>query len=156
MKLKHITLHNYRGFDNVTFYFHPESNVLIGDNGKGKTTVLDAIAVMLGSYFIGSGMDVGQKGIKKDDARISYYSRGGQSYCQPEKDVYIEAVAEFDGGTIAWRREIGDRCGKAQMLRNLGELYRHAIIMVQAGYGKRGIKLRWKSLSINLTHIDIA
>jgi len=47
MIIKSVTLHNYRGFDDVTLHLNPNFNVIIGKNGAGKTTALDAIATML-------------------------------------------------------------------------------------------------------------
>jgi len=42
-----IKLNNFRLFDNVSINLG-KTNVFIGDNGSGKTTVLESIAVMLG------------------------------------------------------------------------------------------------------------
>ena len=49
--LKKITLLNYRRFENETFQFNPRMNVLIGKNAAGKTTVLEAVNVLLGAYL---------------------------------------------------------------------------------------------------------
>ena len=48
MRLVSIAMHNYRGVADATLTF-PTGNcaMLFGVNGRGKTTVLDAVAVML-------------------------------------------------------------------------------------------------------------
>lgn len=43
MFLKHLSLVNYKNFDARTWDFDPVINCLVGRNGTGKTTVLDAV-----------------------------------------------------------------------------------------------------------------
>jgi predicted ATP-binding protein involved in virulence len=47
MKITEISLKNYRGAESLHLELDPNLNVLIGVNGSGKSTVLDAIAIML-------------------------------------------------------------------------------------------------------------
>jgi len=53
MYIKNIKIKNMKCFDEKEFNFSSNFNVLIGDNGNGKTTILDAIAISLGTFFIG-------------------------------------------------------------------------------------------------------
>ncbi|MCM1326341.1 MAG: AAA family ATPase [Bacteroidales bacterium] len=46
-----ISLSNYRKFENTTFHLNPGINVFIGKNASGKTSVLEAVSVMLGAYL---------------------------------------------------------------------------------------------------------
>ncbi|MEM9076894.1 MAG: DNA replication/repair protein RecF [Bacteroidota bacterium] len=43
MFLKHLSLVNYKNFDSITLEFDPVINCLVGNNGVGKTNILDAI-----------------------------------------------------------------------------------------------------------------
>ncbi len=56
MKIEHIEVNNFRKYEAARFSFHPEFTVLIGNNASGKTTILDAIALLLNTYFQGSGL----------------------------------------------------------------------------------------------------
>ena len=47
MRVSSLQLTNFRGFDEATIDFHPRLTVLVGVNGAGKTSVLDALAVLL-------------------------------------------------------------------------------------------------------------
>ena len=43
MFLKHLSLVNYKNFDSINLEFDPVINCLVGNNGVGKTNILDAI-----------------------------------------------------------------------------------------------------------------
>ena len=53
MKINSLKLQNFRCFEDITVELNPTLNVIIGNNGVGKTTVLDALAVGIGSFFLG-------------------------------------------------------------------------------------------------------
>jgi len=53
MYINKIRIKNMKCFEEKEFDFTSKFTVLIGDNGNGKTTILDAIAISLGTYFIG-------------------------------------------------------------------------------------------------------
>lgn len=42
MQLKRLTLSQVRAFEEAEFDFHPNLNLLVGINGAGKSTVLEA------------------------------------------------------------------------------------------------------------------
>lgn len=49
--IKNITLQNYKRYSNLELIFSNRVNLLIGENGTGKTSVLDALATLLGGYI---------------------------------------------------------------------------------------------------------
>ena len=48
MKLKRLVLDNFRSHRHLDISFENDVNVIVGDNGEGKTSVLDAIAQLFG------------------------------------------------------------------------------------------------------------
>ena len=48
MAYKNITIRNYRGIEELTLGFSPHFNLLIGDNGVGKTSVLESLSILSG------------------------------------------------------------------------------------------------------------
>lgn len=127
MKILDISIRNFRRYEQATFRFHEKFTVLIGDNAKGKTTVLDAIAMMLGTYFQGSGIQTGQSVVSKDNARLVPYEKGGQIFLEPQKDVYLTASAIIHDFKIEWRRDMSDRGKKARNLIEIGNTDRERI-----------------------------
>ena len=47
MKITHLNLANVRVIKSAKFRFHPDFNLIVGVNGVGKTTVIEALAVSL-------------------------------------------------------------------------------------------------------------
>jgi len=47
MKLESLGVKNFRGLHELEISFHHEVTVVVGRNGAGKTTILDAVAIML-------------------------------------------------------------------------------------------------------------
>lgn len=50
MRLDRLVLRDFRGFRRATIDFDKQLTVLVGANGAGKTSVLDAIAILLDQY----------------------------------------------------------------------------------------------------------
>lgn len=50
MRIEKLELFNFRGFERAEVELHPRLTVLVGENGAGKTSVLDALALTLDQY----------------------------------------------------------------------------------------------------------
>lgn len=53
MRLKKLRLQNFRGYVDREFALHPQFNLVVGENGAGKTSLLEAAAVAIGSWLLG-------------------------------------------------------------------------------------------------------
>ena len=70
--IKELSLTNYRRFEDKKFTLNPRMNVFAGKNGSGKTTVLEAVNVLLGAYLAAYKTYVPSRfvyNIKSTDAR---------------------------------------------------------------------------------------
>ena len=47
MQLKRLELNSFRIFEQATFDFQPGMNLIVGINGVGKSSVLDALRMLL-------------------------------------------------------------------------------------------------------------
>ncbi|HNI59419.1 MAG TPA: ATP-binding protein, partial [Pseudomonadota bacterium] len=52
MRIDSLKLQNFKRFREQTFELHPRFTLLVGENGAGKTSVLDALAVALGIWLV--------------------------------------------------------------------------------------------------------
>ncbi len=56
MKIEKIQIKNFKPFSDEEFALNSRFTVFIGDNATGKTSILDTLAVAIGSYL--PGIDV--------------------------------------------------------------------------------------------------
>ncbi len=78
MYLEKIHIENYKAIEKIEINLRPGVNLLIGDNGAGKTSVLEGIAVALGGLFVNVA-GVSTKNIVKDDVRMNIKPIGDSS-----------------------------------------------------------------------------
>lgn len=105
MRIDAIKLQNYRGFDAFQRSFSPNINVIIGDNGAGKTALLDALAIGAGSFFLGVDGH-SPRPIKTDDVRLVVRDVKGTFNAAQQFPVSLS----FDGAVFAepigWTRTL--------------------------------------------------
>ena len=110
MKIQNIELRNFRKFESLTVKLDPQMNVIAGNNGVGKSSVLDALSVGIGSFFLGID-GVTTPGIKKSDVRFKTYQIGSRIDRQPQYPVVIECEGNVDGNDISWKRTLNTESG---------------------------------------------
>ena len=111
MFLKSMTLHNFRCFSDLKVNFNNRLTVLVGNNGAGKSTVLEAAAIAAGTLT--SAMDgLTNYGIKKSDAHYKCFDLGSNVDVQPQFPVEITAVGTIDGQEISWVRNLNSAKGR--------------------------------------------
>ncbi|MBP0016217.1 MAG: AAA family ATPase [Cyanobacteria bacterium SBLK] len=59
MKVKQLTMKNFRGFDDIIIDFEPnEPTIFVGINGSGKSSILDCFAFLLSPVFMTKSMNL--------------------------------------------------------------------------------------------------
>jgi predicted ATP-binding protein involved in virulence len=114
VRIDNLTVKNFNGFDHREFVFNPNFNLLVGDNATGKTSVLDALSVAVGSWFIGLRGYAVPPGITQQQVHV---------VARPYQDVYtfekqfpsrIEARGFVMGKSVAWTRELSREGGRTR------------------------------------------
>lgn len=96
MQLEHIKITNFKGIRHEEFSFTPEVNLIIGDNGTGKTSILEAISVALGGFI--SGTRVLGVHFSKDEIRRENELLGdGSNNIQYKTPVKVECDLKIEG-----------------------------------------------------------
>ena len=114
MFLKTITLHNFRCFSDLEVNFNNRLTVVVGNNGAGKSTVLEAAAIAAGTLT--AAMDgLTNYGIKKSDAHYKCFELGSNVDIQPQFPVEITAVGDIDGKEVAWSRSLNSAKGRGSL-----------------------------------------
>lgn len=114
MYIKSLKLKNYRCYENLEIELNPEYTILVGVNGAGKSTILDALATALGSYIVGfDGID--SNSISQDDVRLKMYELGSRIDAEPQFPVEIETVGIIDDKEYLWKRSLHAKEGRTHI-----------------------------------------
>lgn len=73
MHVKTIAIHDFKGIEHCQLTFKPGFNLIIGENGKGKTSLLEALAIGISGFLSGvHGGGIHPRNIQSEEARTSY------------------------------------------------------------------------------------
>ena len=111
MLLKSLDLINFRCFKEFHIDFNDKLTVIVGQNGCGKSTILEAAAIAIGT-FTAALDDLPNYGIKKEDAHLAYYYLGSGIDVQPQYPVRIAAKGNLDNTDVSWERFLDAPSGK--------------------------------------------
>jgi len=114
MKVKELLLQNFRCFNELSVTFDDRLTVFVAENGMGKTTILDGIAVAFGRLLTRLP-NVSGITSKQSDIRVISCEK-----LAPFLRYWIR-VEDFDGSSISWsaRRK---RDGSAKTLKKIKEI----------------------------------
>lgn len=147
MRIQKAILKNYRCFENIDIDFNDNLTVIVGSNGSGKTSVLEGVAVSLGTMF--TELDgVSGVSISKKDVRLKAYHMGESDDVQGQYPVEITAEGVLEEKEILWKRSLNSENGSttkkgAKPLLDIAKSYqerlqsgdRNLILPVIAYYG---------------------
>lgn len=105
MLLKKLSISNFKMFEHLELNFESGFNLLLGDNGVGKTTILDAASVAIGGFLVGME-DVPTRNILKPDVcyQIIRDSNGTPNKSYSTTPTEIGCVLNYDGKDYNWTR----------------------------------------------------
>lgn len=120
MRVDRLQVKSFKGFDSKEFQFHPEFNLIIGKNGTGKTSVLDALSVAVGSWFLGvRGPDI--RHIRSNEVLLRGFKheeidQNGQRHFsvqwEPVFPCEVTAYGRVQGQEITWSRSLNSLGGR--------------------------------------------
>lgn len=104
MIIEFACIRNFKGIEFKKLDFKPGFNLIVGINGKGKTSILEAVAVGLGG-FIGGVHGVSTRHFSDDEIRQEY-KRTGDASCTSVTYIPAEVTicADFNGESYEWTR----------------------------------------------------
>ncbi len=140
MRIDHLIVKNFKGFKESEFLFHPEFNLIAGDNGTGKTSLLDALSIALGSWFCGF-RDYDTRPIRSHEVRLMHFDvkQAGQSRSEARWEhqypCSVKVTGEVQGKTLSWLRTRKSLTGSAthKEAGELRELTEKADTVIRSG-----------------------
>lgn len=96
MQIKNIHLVNYRGMEDLTVPFGPGVNLIIGDNGAGKSSLLSGLSVAL-AHLLAENEKIFTH-MDKEDVRVSVHPAGdATTSAEYHVPTIVEGEIEFCG-----------------------------------------------------------
>ena len=112
MRIDRLTIRNFNGFESFEIGFDPHFNLLVGDNASGKTSVLDAISILLDSWVLGIKGDEKGGAIGQDQVRLAAHRFGDEFSFEKQFPSRIEATVTVMGKSFSWARELSSEQGR--------------------------------------------
>jgi predicted ATP-binding protein involved in virulence len=119
MRIDTLYLKNFRNVAEATLHFNPQFSVLIGINGRGKSTWLHGLRVACGAYLLGIP-DAKKRHIIPTEIR-----RKANGVLIKQLPVIVEAtgIPDVNATQITWRREITEgKRGTSYSTKDVGEV----------------------------------
>lgn len=169
MIIKHISIRNFRGYEQMGFSFDDHLSVIVGNNTAGKTALLQAVQVALGAYLASlkalPNEPAYRHNFTKDDVFMRYDSDNKDFYKNNET-TRIDVDALFprtvlkegevdclvDDGISWWREMLGNRTSHS--IQCAGELIGRVEEMENTRKTKSGPIVYPLVLSFGVNRID--
>ena len=138
MIIKKVQLENYRSHSNITVEFTKGVNLILGKNGRGKTSILEAISTVMFNTKDRSGKETGKSyikfGEKSSKVDIDFIANDGREYnlkteffkTKPKKQTLKDIIgSEYDGDI---QEKLEELCG---IKKGFEETYENIVIAKQ-------------------------
>lgn len=111
MRVDLLKILNFKGFARRELTLHPEFNLVVGENGIGKTSVLEALSVAVGSWFLGlRGYDT--RHIRPDDVRLAGFDTVDGVRWEHQFPCTVEATGVVRERALTWKRTLSSVDGR--------------------------------------------
>ena len=138
MIIKKVQLENYRSHSNITVEFTKGVNLILGKNGRGKTSILEAISTVMFNTKDRSGKETGKSyikfGEKSSKVEIDFIANDGREYnlkteffkTKPKKQTLKDMIgSEYDRDI---QEKLEELCG---IKKGFEETYENIVIAKQ-------------------------
>ncbi|MCR4314865.1 MAG: AAA family ATPase [Planctomycetes bacterium] len=116
MRIDRLIVKNFKKFSEQTFSLHPKFTLLVGENGSGKTSILDALAISMAVWLVeppGRNLHNSRRNILPKEIRLELSREGDRIQFREKTPVVIEAHGCIAGiEDVSWTRQIRKTGGK--------------------------------------------
>lgn len=109
MRIDRLEIKNFKKFSDYTLDLHPQFTLLVGDNGTGKTTILDALAIAAGVWLVNSPdttLNNSRRNILPSEIRLEAIATDTVTQFIERKPTQITAIGTINDRPVTWLRQI--------------------------------------------------
>ncbi len=117
MYVSKIRMQNFRCYTDFTMQFSPKVTVIVAENGRGKTAILDGLAITMAPY-LAAFPGIKARNFQPNDVRMVVDIPQTQDELQIKRMKYLlpvvleTEVKADDGKAYSWKRELKSVKGK--------------------------------------------
>ena len=110
MYVSKIRMQNFRCYTDFTMHFSPGVTVIVAENGKGKTAILDGLAINMAPY-LAAFPGIKGRNFQPNDVRMVMDIPSGKEELKIQRMKYLlpvvleTEVKADDGKAYSWKRE---------------------------------------------------
>ena len=164
MYVSKIRMQNFRCYTDFTMQFSPGVTVIVAENGKGKTAILDGLAITMAPY-LAAFPGIKARNFQPNDVRMVLEVPSEKEELQIRRMKYLlpvvleTEVKADDGKAYSWKRELKTVKGKTssvsakfvsdygkKVVKALNQPGDHEIILPVLGY--YGTSRMWNDSSL--------
>lgn len=115
MKINRLEIKNFKKFSDYTLDLNPQFTLLIGDNGTGKTSILDALAIAAGVWLVNSPdttLNYSRRNILRSQIRLEAISIDSITQFIERTPTQIKAIGTINDQPIQWLRQIKENSSR--------------------------------------------
>ena len=111
MYVSKIRMKNFRCYTDFTMHFNPGVTVIVAENGKGKTAILDGLAISMAPY-LAAFPGIKTRNFQPNDVRMVVDTAESRNELQIQRMKYLLPVTlemevkADDGKSYSWKREL--------------------------------------------------
>lgn len=133
MRIDRLEIRNFKKFSDYALNLDPQFTLLIGDNGMGKTSLLDALAIAAGVWLVNApdtALSNSKRNILTSEIRLEAVEFSGVTQFIEHKPTQITARGRIGTQEVQWTRQIkenGSRTSNAEAkaaLEIISDLFR--------------------------------
>ncbi len=110
MRIDRLTVRNFKKFEEQTFDFNKRFTLLVGENGAGKTSILDALAIAAGIWLVDAPDTTllnSRRNILSSEILLTASKRGDRIQFTEHRPTIISATGRIgDCEEVTWTRQI--------------------------------------------------
>ena len=115
MRIDRLTVQNFAKFEEETFEFHRQFTLLVGENGAGKTAIIEALRIGAGAYLLGIP-HAKAPSIKREFVRRNTRLTGEFATFEEITPSVVSCEGRVHFSDIRWKRELTSLYGRTNRI----------------------------------------
>ena len=109
MRIDQLKILNFKKFSDFTLDLHPQLTLIVGNNGSGKTSLLNALTIAASVWLVeppDTTLRNSRRNILGNEIHLEAIQRHGVTQFVEHKPVKVTAIGQIGDQQVEWTRQI--------------------------------------------------